>query len=157
MSKNSNANFNLEHLFETLHGAVTSAVQSTENSVWESTANRYFEPDPAGGYRPKMITLNMPSVVDGKIEYSSYEIPMFSLVKPTCIALDEMSMEFDVELQGQEKNAITAALPRNITNKDGSSSADVNSRAKLMMKFKATDPQEGVMLINDKLIKVIPR
>ena len=156
MSKNK-SNFDLESLFESIHTAVTGAVQTTETALWENTAKRYFEEDSEGGYRPKMITLDLPSVDNNQLTFSTYQIPLFSLVKPTNVTMEEMSIEFDIELQGAEESAILAALPRNITKKDGSPSADSNSRAKLSMKFKATDPQEGVMLINDKLIKVIPR
>lgn len=135
-------------------------MQQVETTVWENTASRYFEIDESaadGSYKPKIVMLNLPSVEEGVVKYTPYEIPLFTLVKPHNISLEEMTMEFEVELQSTSNNAMTVSLPRNISKLSGLLSAGSNSKAKVMMKFKATDPQEGVMLINDKLMKVIPK
>ena len=148
------SSFNLSAMFETIHGAVTDAVHSVESTVWDNMRERYFDKNEEdGSYDPKTIRVNLPNVVEGKIEYQFYDVPVLALVKQNAIALQEMTIEFDVELQDKVETEILASLPSSFKGKGDDGEDNSNTRAKLSMKFKGTDPQEGLMLLNDKLIK----
>jgi|TARA_B110000211_G_scaffold42834_1_gene44657 hypothetical protein len=141
-------------MFEALHGAVTNAVHTVEDTVWENTRNQYFIVDEeTGEYSPKMIKINLPRVENGAVTKETYEIPALALVKQNSVALKELSIEFDLELHDKIENSLLANLPKNVN----ATGEKTQTRAKLIMKFKSDAPPEGIMLINDALTKSIPR
>jgi hypothetical protein len=59
-------------------------------------------------------------------------------------------MDFEVDLHTKEEEHIIASLPKGLFSSKRTS-------AKVKVTFKATEPQEGVMLLNDKVYKSFPQ
>ena len=100
---------------------------------------------------PKTMNMVLPNVDgSGKITNENYNIPIFSLVKPHSLSIDKISMDFEVDLYTKEEEHIIASLPKGM-------SSSKRTSAKVKVKFKTSEPQEGIMLLNDKVYKSFPQ
>jgi len=145
------SSFSLKAVFESVHQAVVDAAASVENASWQSLCDRYFTQAADGTYEPKTIRLTLPHVDQGQVAQKPYDIPLFALVKHHALAMDTLKVEFDVELRGLDKpdDALMAAMPAGFLSR--------NPTAKVSITFKGGDAHEGVMLLNDKILKSFPR
>ena len=145
------SSFSLKAVFEAVHQAVVDAAGAVENASWTALCDRYFTQSEDGSYAPKTVRLNLPHAEQGQVTQQPYELPLFALTKHHSLAIDTLKVEFDVELRGLDKpdDSLMAAMPRGLLSR--------NPTAKVSITFKGGDAHEGVMLLNDKILKSFPR
>ena len=145
------SSFSLKAVFEAVHQAVVDAAAAVENASWTSLRDRYFTQAEDGTYTPKTVRMTLPHADQGKVTQQPFDLPLFALTKHHSLAVDTMKVEFDVELRGLDKpeDCLMAAMPRGLLSR--------NPTAKVSITFKGGDAHEGVMLLNDKILKSFPR
>ena len=145
------SSFSLKAVFEAVHQAVVDAAAAVENASWTSLRDRYFTQAEDGTYAPKTVRMTLPHVDQGQMTQQPFEHPLFALTKHHSLAVDTMKVEFDVELRGLDNpdDSLMAAMPRGLLSR--------NPTAKVSITFKGGDAHEGVMLLNDKILKSFPR
>lgn len=142
--------FTLTSLFQAVQEAIVDANRIVEKNAYDMLCDRYFT-EKDGQYIPKTVNMVLPNVdKNGKIQQQPYDIPIFSLIKPHALSIDKLSMDFEVDLHSKEEEHIIASLPKGLFSSKRTS-------AKVKVTFKATEPQEGVMLLNDKVYKSFPQ
>ena len=143
------AAFSLKAMFAAVHEAIVTASQDVEGGIWDTLQERYFDKNEDGTYKPKSIVLNLPHTEHGKLTETTVEVPLFSLSMHNSLAVDELKVNFEVDLRGLKNDDLVGSLPRRFLTR--------KSQAQVEIKFKGADASEGVMLINDKIHQTFPR
>ena len=142
----------LDDIFQSIYSSVVEAQNTIESHYLGEIVEDYFEKDGS----PKMIRVKMPGK-EGKLQ--EIHVPAISLVPHQGILIDEVEVEMKVKLSGSEeekdsKGQKQGKLKKIITdfsNRDGG-----KALATIRVKFKGSDPPEGLARIKDNLIKFIP-
>lgn len=146
------ATFCLEEMFRSIYSSIVEAASSVQDAAVDSMRDRFFDQSADGSYVPKVLKLSLPHAEAGKVELKTFDVPLFSLSKHTAMAIDELTMDFELELKSIDDGTgkkLMAAMPRGWFSKA--------STAKITVKFKGADPAEGVMLLNDKAHAFLPK
>jgi hypothetical protein len=153
------ANYPLQALLEALHQAVSKATNVAKESSLEGLREYFYEVcddhgKPTGVYKPKTISLSLPSPEGGEIKSATYDVPLYSLVNHQSMTIEELKMDFEVELLGLNnldkedvKSNLMACAPGILSKK---------TIAKVEVTFKGGAASEGMMKINDQIIKTFP-
>ena len=146
----------LDHLTKALYDAVVQAQALAENQHIESL-KKFFEKDG----KPKSMEVKIP---DDKGKNQSVNVPLVTLTPQGSIKIKELEMELKVKLSsfGKRKSRIGGGIFKN--EDAGSICADLgasilpkrNQYANLKITFEGTDPPEGLVRLNNNLIKQIP-
>lgn len=137
----------------------------------------YFDEDGV----PRMVKIQLPykpeeGAQESEIRYRTVEIPAFSLVPQISLKMHKVNMDFDVKLVGLSQEASNQTNASNGIISDSSSGRNLNLQKKNSQKlltnvFAGTDdsnkvhvelefishePPEGLMRINDILIRLMP-
>tara|TARA_R110002020_G_scaffold12800_2_gene46570 strand:+ start:51 stop:554 length:504 start_codon:yes stop_codon:yes gene_type:complete len=164
--------FGLDELTAAVHDAVIKASEIGENAAlaniqqeehWEVLKGEDGKPlEDAHGhpiYTPRMVTLRLPTWVDGKQVTQDFEVPLSTLTTNRQLQLDEISIKLQVQLHGLDDLADVGREHRKIrinTNTGGFLARKSGSMAELELKFSGTDASEGSVRIDNQLIKLIP-
>ena len=157
--------FPLQALFQSIHRAVVKATRVAQNASLNSLQKDYFvevndeEGNPTGQLKPKVIKMVLPHQQGDQVVEASFDVPIFALVKHQAMTIETLEMEFEVELHGLEDlppaegddGAVLSAST------SGGAFSSRKTIAKVHMTFKGEDPPEGVMRLNDKVLKVFPQ
>jgi hypothetical protein len=141
-------------IFDDLLGAIQSAIiqaQSTSQHQCLALLKEYFDES----NKPIMIEMKVPSFSPSSIDgYETILVPKLSLVPLSSLRLKELGVKFKVQfselMKGGEQrkgHTLSAMLP---FGKSENQMADVE------IKFEGTEPPEGVLKINQHLIKFLP-
>ena len=141
----------LDHLTKGLYDAVVQAQALAENQHIESMS-KFFDKD------------GNPECLDVKIDGKDVKIPLMTLAPQSSIKIKELSMDLKVKLTsfGKRKSILGGGIFRR---KDaGAIGADLGASiipkrhqyANLKITFEGSDPPEGVVRLNNNLIKQIP-
>ena len=141
----------LDHLTKGLYDAVVQAQALAENQHIEALS-KYIDDDG----NPKCMTIK----IDGK----DVDVPLATLAPQSSIKIKELTMDLKVKLNnfGKRESRRGGGIFRR---KDaGAVSIDLgssilpskNNYANLKITFEGTDPPEGVVRLNNNLIKQIP-
>lgn len=154
--------FPLQALFQSIHQAIVKATRVAQEASLQSIQEDYFtsvhdeDGKTTGVIRPKTVQMVLPHQEGGETKKVTYEVPVFALVKHQAMTLDQLEMNFEVELHGldqlQSEDGEESVL-------SASTSGGVFSRktiAKVHMTFKGGEPPEGIMRLNDKVLKIFP-
>ncbi len=153
------ANYPLQALLEALHQAVSKATNVAKESSLEGLREYFYEVfdeggKPTGVFKPKTISLSLPCVEGTEIKDVTYDVPLYSLVNHQSMTIEELKMDFEVELLGlnnldkaEEESRLMACAPGVLSKK---------TIAKVEVTFKGGDASEGMMKINDQIIKTFP-
>lgn len=146
----------LDAIFKSLHDAVVNATDVARDSNIEDIKHDYFEEfeeagnKPGGApvkrYRPRTLNLLLPVFENGTKAERLFEVPLYSLAKQQALCLDELSIQLHIDLHGLDG-------PHTLASTSG---GQKGTSALVEMKFKAAAPPEGVMRINDHLVKALP-
>jgi hypothetical protein len=139
--------FDLNELFKSLHSAVDEATDVSRCSV-NRWITQFFDIDDDGKHIPKYAKMVIPVVKSGKLVEEEVNVPLYTLANHQSIKLDHLELDFCVNLEQIKKDKTVAKLFPMIQMSD--------NRAKIKMIFKGSEPAEGVMKINDTLVKTIP-
>ncbi len=156
--------FPLQALFQSIHRAVMKATRVAQAASLNSLQKDYFEPvlddegNSTGVLTPKIMKMVLPHQEGAEIKQATFEVPMMALVKHQSMTIDTLEMEFEVELHGLEdlpsdddEGAVLSAST------SGGAFSSRKTIAKVHMTFKGEDPPEGVMRLNDKVLKTFPQ
>ena len=146
----------LDHLTKGLYDAVVQAQALAENQHIEALS-KFFDKDG----KPLCMEIKIP---DNKGNEMNVNVPLATLAPQSSIKIKELSMELKVKMgsfgkrksrQGggifckKDAGAINADLGASILPKR-------NQYATLKITFEGTDPPEGLVRLNNNLIKQIP-
>ena len=149
--------FALDSLFQAIQRSVMQATKVAQASSIRSMQRDYFEVvvdeegKETGELRPKTVKLLLPHHEDDTIVNRAFDVPLYSLVNHQTMAVSELDMEFEIELHGfggDDESPLEAST-------DGGS-GERRKVAKIRMKFNGVESPEGVMRINDKILKTFP-
>lgn len=152
--------FPLHALFQAIHRSVVQASRVAQEASIRSIEKDYFsekldeDGKKTGVLKPKKIRVELPDVKDGKLSSSVYDIPLFGLVKHQAITVDELKINFDVELHGLDK--LEGETTDDILASTTGGLFKRKSVARVEMTFKGDNPTEGTMKLNDKIMKSFP-
>ena len=148
----------LDELLGGLHDAVVSAQRLVEKQHIDMV-DLYFD-DETG--QPLTMEMKIPSAHPDK-DFEHISVPLFTLAPLSSIKIKELEMDFKVKLS--EQMDTISELTKSMRSEDedikaGGISIDMNNvnpdtMANIKIKFEGTDPPEGVMRINDQLVKTI--
>ena len=141
----------LDHLTKGLYDAVVQAQALAENQHIEALG-KYINEDGT----PKCVKM----LINGE----DVDVPLLTLAPHSSIKIKELTMDLKVKLNnfGKRKSRLGGGI---FCKKDaGAISADLgssifpskNNYANLKITFEGTDPPEGVVRLNNNLIKQIP-
>ena len=146
----------LDHLTKGLYDAVVQAQALAENQHIEGLS-KFFDKDG----NAKCMDINIP---DGSGKSHKVNVPLVTLAPQSSIKIKELTMELKVKLTsfGKRKSKSGGGI---FCKKDaGAISADLgasilpkkNQYANLKITFEGTEPPEGLVRLNNNLIKQIP-
>jgi hypothetical protein len=145
----------LDHLTKGLYDAVVQAQVLAENQHIESLG-KFFDKDG----NPECMVIKLP---DSKGEIQDISVPLVTLAPQNSIKIKELTMELKVKLGkfGKRKGKLGGGIFKN--GDAGAISADLgcsilpkNNYANLKITFEGTEPPEGVVRLNNNIIKQIP-
>ena len=146
----------LDHLTKGLYDAVVQAQSLAENQQIEAL-NKFFDKDG----NPLCLDVKIP---DDKGQNQVVSVPLATLAPQSSIRIKELSMEMKVKMGsfGKRKSRLGGGI---FCKEDaGAINADLgasilpkrNQYATLKITFEGTDPPEGLVRLNNNLIKQIP-
>ena len=148
----------LDELLGGLHDAVVSAQRLVEKQHIDMV-DLYFD-DETG--QPLTMEMKIPSAHPDK-DFEHISVPLFTLAPLSSIKIKELEMDFKVKLS--EQMDTVSELTKSMKHEDESTTVggvgvDMNSvnpdtMANIKIKFEGSDPPEGIMRINDQLVKTI--
>ena len=139
--------FKLTDLFKAIHSAVDEAVDVSRSAA-ERWLKGFFEEE-NGRLEPKYIVMRLPIIENGGIVEKEIQIPLFSLANHQSLSLDELKINFEVDMHSCEEGHAMIST--------GSKWLSTPTKAKVEMHFKGGTPSEGILRINDILVKTIPK
>ena len=145
----------LDHLTKGLYDAVVQAQSLAENQHIEAM-NKFFDKEG----NPISMDINIPDK-DGQRKVS---VPLATLAPQSSIKIKELTMELKVKMESFGKRK--SRLGGGIFCKEDAGAVNVdlgasilpkrNQYANLKITFEGTDPPEGVVRLNNNLLKQIP-
>lgn len=145
--------------FEELAGAIQNSFLQC-NALAErqhiEMISEYFDSD----NKPVTIPVNLPHFDEfGNVKYKSVSIPKLCLVPISSLKLEEIKVHFKVRLAGkvalQEKKEESKKRHSFLGYvQNGGQKREPKSFADITMKFASQMPPEGIMRIQDELVKV---
>ena len=148
----------LDELLGGLHDAVVSAQRLVEKQHIDMV-DLYFDDDTG---QPLTMEMKIPSAHPDK-DFENLSVPLFTLAPLSSIKIKELEMKFKVKL-GEQLDTISE-LTKSMKSEDepvkaGGISIDMNntnpdSMAEIKIIFEGGEAPEGVMRINDQLVKTI--
>ena len=148
----------LDELLGGLHDAVVSAQRLVEKQHIDMV-DLYFD-DETG--QPLTMDMKIPSAHPDK-DFENLSVPLFTMAPLSSIKIKELEMKFKVKLS--EQMDTVSELTKSMRHEDepttvGGVGIDMNSTnpdtmAEIKITFEGSDAPEGVMRINDQLVKTI--
>ncbi len=155
--------FPLQALFQAIHRAVVQATRVAQEASLRSLRKDYFtevhaeDGSPTGKFKPKTMTMMLPHQEGNEIKVEPFEVPVFALVKHQAMTIDTLEMEFEVELHGMNQLQTGDDDECVLSASTSGGAFGRKTMAKVHMTFKGDDPSEGVMRLNDKVLKTFPQ
>ena len=144
---------NLTKLFSAIHNSVSEASTVARNHSLSYLQDDYFEEEVDGTGKktgvliPKMLQIKLPVVRGGVMEHQEVSVPLYSLAKHQSLCMDEVKITLNIDLRDVKEDVVVSLTHKWFTEP---------TKAKVEMTFKGADPPEGIMKINDRLVKTIP-
>jgi len=161
------AHFSLDEFVGAIQEAVVKSTDIAEQheldnirkeEYWIATDEKAEDGTPI--YKPRMVTVRLPVWVDGKQSEQDIQVPMQTLVTGQSLAIEQMTVEMDIELQGMEDGADIGCVHRKlkINPSIGGNGwfAKKRNTAKISITFRGQEPPEGYARIDNQLIKLLP-
>tara|TARA_Y100001970_G_C14170257_1_gene823734 strand:- start:1202 stop:1708 length:507 start_codon:yes stop_codon:yes gene_type:complete len=166
-------NFGLNELVEAVHGAVLSAADIGEQQAFarikeehhwtpakDDDGEAILDKNGYPVYRPKMITLRVPTWVDGKQVHTDIEVPLATLTTNRQLFLKELKLKMGVRLDGLDDAEVDKEgyllAPRTVRVNTGSGWSRSGNLAELEITFSGEEASEGDLKINQQLVKLLP-
>ena len=160
------AHFSLDEFVGAIQEAVVKSTDIAEQheldnirkeEYWIATDEKAEDGTPI--YKPRMVTVRLPVWVEGKQTEQDIQVPMQTLVTGQSLAIEQMTVEMDIELQGMEDGADIGCVHRKlkINPSIGGNGwfAKKRNTAKISITFKGQEPPEGYARIDNQLIKLL--
>lgn len=119
---------------------------------------RYFEKSDDGTLRPLMVKIMMPATHTHGEEYE-VDLPLFTLVPLRSIHIEQLKVEFEVRINSAKEDTDRKQRPRNFLMVDTGGwnmFGKGGKHAKVEVIFKGADPPEGVVRLNNQVVKTLP-
>ena len=155
--------FPLQALFQAIHRAVVQATRVAQEASLRSLQRDYFtelhgeDGQPTGKLKPKTLAMMLPHQEGEEIKPTVFEVPLLALVKHQAMTIDTLEMEFEVELHGLDQLQPQEGEDAVLAASTAGGAFSRKTMAKVQMTFRGEDPPEGVMRLNDKVLKTFPQ
>lgn len=168
-----------DELIDALQGAVIKAHSLTQNQHILAMKD-YFDDDG----NPYMVKIQLPQKTEQStsseeervLSYRTVEVPAFALVPQVSLKMNKIKMNFDVKMVGLDQSAVKQEdkLNRNISDSYSGrglrlpykesqrlltnifAGTDDNNKVHVELEFVSSEPPEGVMRVNDMLVRLLP-
>jgi len=153
-----------EHAFGDLIEAITNAVvqarEATERQHFD-LIDHYFEKKEGSDGNDlvaKTIQIYVPSMDLDNPKNEPIEIPLISLVPMNSLKIDEVCVEFEAFLDGIDKGGAKGIKKKTqmALGMKGSGGMGKRNNVKVKVTMKGGDPPEGMVRVNDRILKLIP-
>jgi hypothetical protein len=153
-----------DSFIEGIQHACHNAVRGMQDQHLE-LFDRYFEKElddqgaETGHLRPKIVTLMMPSTSSHKEDDYEIQVPLFTLVPLRSIVIEQLKVEFEVRINAAKDDVDRKQRPRNFLMVDTGGwnlFGKGGKHAKVEVIFKGADPPEGVVRLNNQVVKTLP-
>jgi hypothetical protein len=147
-----------DSFIEGIQHACHNAVRGMQDQHKE-LLDRYFEEgDEEGTLKPIMVKICMPPThVHG--EHQDIEVPLFTLVPLRSIVIEQLKVEFEVRINAAKEDTDRKQRPRNFLMVDTGGwnlFGKGGKHAKVEVIFRGADPPEGVVRLNNQVVKTLP-
>ena len=163
------AEHKLDAMVKAIQGAVLSATDIAERHELDSLTKEEFWYRPVNEdgspvkddkgrdvYRPRMVTLRVPTWKDGELVDHDVPVPLQTLTTGQSLRVDKLEVEMEVEVCGLDDKDDDDCLLVRPSAKSGGLFQGKHSTAKLKLVFRGNEPPEGYARIDDQLIKLLP-
>lgn len=168
-----------DELIDALQGAAIKAHNLTQNQHILAMKD-YFDDDG----NPYMVKIQLPQKTEQStsaeagtvLSYKAVEVPAFSLVPQVSLKMHKIKMDFDVKMVGLDhgNDKQENKLDRNISDSYSGrglrlrrkesqrlltnifAGTDDNNKVHVELEFVSSEPLEGVMRVNDILVRLLP-
>ena len=149
-----------DDIIAALHEAVIDA-QKLAETQYKDFFDRYFEHrEGSTELQAKKVDIAVRSLRPGEHPDAQdvVQVPLICLAAPSAIKIKELTVEFETQLStisasgAPKERAIYVDIAAPTTGPDSRKS----STAKVTISFQGTDPPEGVLRINDMMLKRLP-
>lgn len=146
------ATYRFDELLQSLKQAVIAASRVLQREHVRDV-QRHFEVDKEGVLTPRTLRVRLPShqTREGETTEAVHQIPLFSLMQPHQLGIDEMTLDFECTLEGLEDRGEAGTRPVVLDLSPRRWSKGVS--AKVSITIRRSDAPEGVARINDHLLK----
>lgn len=147
------------HSFVDLAQSCTQAIIQAHKASEEQHLNileRFFDQD--GENRiAKTVTMKVPSQRGGETGDTSIEVPLISLVPFNSLTISEVELEFLASMASidAKESDTPGDIKLNVGGGGGILGTKKNN-VKVKIKMRGTNPPEGVIRVNDNIVKRIP-
>ncbi len=142
-----------DDLVEAITNAAIHARKVTEQQHI-SLMEEFFERDvKTGQLKAKTVELHVPSLSHGVDEHEPIQVPLITLVPMNSLHLTEVSIDFKAHLSGLEDKSSGKRIHMSLT---GGGILKKQNEVNVRITVKGTDPPEGLVRINERIMKQIP-
>ena len=142
-----------DELVEALAGALVSARDMVERQHLRTIQN-YFTKS-GDKLVAETTTIHVPDLDSN--EEIEVKVPLFSLLPQSSLTIDEVTVEFDAYLSSLSDKASPRGYKPMQMELGGHGMMGKNkNNVKVSVKVKGTDPPEGLIKLNDNILKSIP-
>lgn len=167
------------HGFDGLIAAIQKAVSEAHKTAQEQhlgLMDKFFERQPDGTFKPKVVKIQTPSMRPGAKpeDMDILEVPLVTFANLNGISIKELSVEFKVRIDGlaqdqnqdgvpddeqEDPNFVGPLVPKNksrlMIGLSGGGFLNRGTEGTVKIIFSGGDPPEGVMKVNDQMVRRI--
>ncbi|KJZ04636.1 MULTISPECIES: DUF2589 domain-containing protein [Pseudoalteromonas] len=151
------------HSFDDLVQAIGNAVIAVRNKLETqhlSTLARYFRQTDSGALEAVTKTVKIPSAEEPN-SFTEINVPLLNLVPTNSLKLKEVTVEFDayissLESDPNDKSGKKETKQLQMTTLSGGGIGSKKNNAKIKITLEGQDPPEGLIKINEHILKQIP-
>lgn len=145
-----------DELVEALAGALVHARETVERQHLRTIQN-YFTRD-GDKLVAKTTTIHVPDLDSNGEPELEVKVPLFSLLPLSSLTIDEVTVEFDAYLSTLSGDSDKSKGPKKMQMELGGHGMMGKSKnnVKVSVKVKGGNPPEGLIKLNDNIVKSIP-
>lgn len=144
-----------EDLIEAIANAILHAQRVSEQQHLEML-DSFFDLDKATGQlRAKTVEVHVPALEHGNEDHDPIQVPLVSLVPLNSLKVSEITVEFEAQVAGMKRGRRRAADSHIHFTLGGGGDLNKNNNVKVTVKVTGADAPEGVVRLNDRILKQI--
>jgi hypothetical protein len=150
------------HSFKDLVTSLCSAVSEAHKFIDNqhfSMLNNYFSKDSTGKYHEAItVKVQIPSLDSASNQPNTIEVPLITLIPLSSIKIGDVTVEFEAHLSSltESSGGEDTFKEMQFSLKGGGFFGQKNNNVKVKLSLKSDEPPEGLVRLNERLLKYIP-